>query len=248
MNFQINQILIFSIICAFVLSRINAEDEYQSAPITSPPITLPPVAARNPRPDFRCGTNENHARTTCGRICLYLNDCDFGEYCWGTFPNTCYASELALNGYETDETRQTTESMTDAPITLAPITAAPTASSPVSAFPPRSDYRCGVNEEDSRTNCGKLCVNRNDCDINMGEYCWSTFPNKCYLPPAPTDGNTISIPEDAVPKSDFRCGINEGDARGNCGKVCGSKIDCESSEHCFATLANFCYAKEERTI
>jgi len=106
-----------------------------------------------------------------------------------------------------------------------------------------SDYRCGINEEDSRTRCGKVCTVLTDCDRNKGEYCWSTFPNKCYL-----RVDDIPVQEDVTARSDFRCGTSEVDARVNCGKKCQNKLDCESDEYCFHTLSNICYATEEETI
>jgi len=269
MHLQLNSFLFLSIHGAIVLSKINAESyfankdittpapftsaPFTSAPFTSPPITLAPensVLTFTSKADFRCGSNEYEARMNCGKVCIYQSDCKGDEYCWGTFPNICYANE------HKPQNPEAISSETDAPApskmpTSAPIaarseaiTADPTVQatqSQMSGFLPVSDYRCGVNEEDSRTSCGKVCTVNTDCDRNKGEYCWSTFANKCYL-----QLDDLPAHEDLETKADFRCGINEVDARVNCGKICEHKIDCENDEYCFQTQLNVCHIKEKK--
>jgi len=298
------------------ISELNLNN---SVPNTSEPVTAGTTAGTTDPLDssLRCGIDERDARENCGKMCVFSSECGNEEYCWRTFVNTCPTTISSSQPTTTAPTTtaptttlpttasptntppttaspvtttvaplsttisptntppttaspvtpttaplMTTAPITAAPITLVPITPAPilitsapvTAGpvageitpSPISSFPPRSDYRCGMTEEDSRTNCGLLCTSNGDCDLIKGEYCWTTFPNKCYLPvgSSSAENNLPTIPEDAKPKSDFRCGTSEADARGNCKKTCLTKNDCESDEFCYATLPNFCYTKD----
>lgn len=286
------------------LSMNNPEADFESVTPESPskpttmvmPSSVPANFIPNPttptssttsplKSDFRCGINEEDSRTNCGKVCIFQSDCNSGEYCWSTFPNTCYISVRQAGSPTAPRESIASLPFTASPLTIAPVTLGPIASAPtitsspvtttapittapfitsapvvpspaavapfslVSTFPPKSDFRCGINEEDSRTNCGKLCIFISDCDSDNGEYCWSTFPNKCYannLPVAPSQVDPF--PTDVEPKSDLRCGTSEADARANCKKECGTKVDCKSDEYCFATLPNYCHAKLEGAI
>eukprot|EP00548_Thalassiothrix_antarctica_P012464 CAMPEP_0194159258 /NCGR_PEP_ID=MMETSP0152-20130528/77725_1 /TAXON_ID=1049557 /ORGANISM="Thalassiothrix antarctica, Strain L6-D1" /LENGTH=583 /DNA_ID=CAMNT_0038868801 /DNA_START=483 /DNA_END=2234 /DNA_ORIENTATION=+ len=136
---------------------------------------------------------------------------------------------------------------TQAPISTTPVTTNDSVPPPpVLESPPRSDFRCGINEEDSRVNCGRVCIFNSDCE--GGEYCWSTFPNTCYansLPPASTQDNPPLDSENLEAISDFRCGTSEAVARGNCKSTCITQATCNLGEYCWATLPNYCHANSE---
>jgi len=83
-----------------------------------------------------------------------------------------------------------------------------------------------------------------DCD--NGTYCWATFPNTCYAnPPSPSIDPVFTetpIPTSLVqPRSDFRCGVSEVDARSNCKSECTTEADCEPGEFCWATFESYCH-------
>lgn len=198
-----------------------------------------------PKSTFRCGVEEDDARTACGKLCIYNTDCVTGEFCWSTFPNICYINDFLV----------------DDPAPVPVSTSNPMTGSSISpTIPLRTDFRCGIDEEDSRNNCGKICIFNSDC--NNGENCWSTFPNICYINDPPTDKPTeqpINPPTVDLPtysstdqpadlpiplRPDFRCGADEDDSRTNCGKVCIFNSDCNSGEFCWSTFPNACYIKD----
>jgi len=54
------------------------------------------------------------------------------------------------------------------------------------------------------------------------------------------------LPPDLQPKSNYRCGVSELDARANCKKECTTSADCESpDEFCWATFSSYCYIMPE---
>lgn len=133
----------------------------------------------------------------------------------------------------------------DAPVTPS---ASPSRQSGSGVLPddlqPRSDYRCGVNELDARGNCKQLCGD----DISVcgeGENCWATFVSYCHIQPeGHPQCDDLSMAEQDI----LRCGFEEDDARGYCGKPCESSSECGESEFCFPVQRNFCkYFEDEDT-
>jgi hypothetical protein len=107
---------------------------------------------------------------------------------------------------------------------------------------PRADFRCGITELDARGNCHQECSQ----DITVcgeGEFCWPTFTNYCRIKP---EGH----PEcDNLEKGDDvirRCGFEEMDARGYCGKACSDSAECVEGEFCYPNQRNFCRCFEEQ--
>lgn len=186
-----------------------------AAPFTDAPVTSSPVV---PMSDYRCGVDEEDARLNCGQLCTVNTDCETGAFCWGTFPNTCYANSplASLN-----------------PVPSPPI---PT------HLKPRSDFRCGVSEVDARSNCKSECTTAADCE--PGEFCWTTFENYCHMMP---DGHPLcdhSESEQII----RRCGYDEQAARSFCGNTCSDELDCTvPGEMCFPVQLNLCecFAKQD---
>jgi hypothetical protein len=129
------------------------------------------------------------------------------------------------------------------PSSLPSLTGNPT-STPVlpEELLPRSDFRCGITELDARGNCHQECSK----DISIcgeGEECWPTFTNYCHIKP---EGH----PEcDDLEKGDEvirRCGFEEIDARGYCGKGCLNSAECNKDEYCYPVQRNFCQCFDEQ--
>jgi len=137
----------------------------------------------------------------------------------------------------------TSPPITGPPITLPPATAAPIDTTPPSAspfeHPMRSDYRCGIDAMDAKDNCGNICENEADC--TPGTFCYFT-QNKCYVKESPVMVAPPSpLPPQLEPKSDFRCGVTEVDARSNCKSECTVNTDCSFGESCWGTHINYCH-------
>jgi hypothetical protein len=106
----------------------------------------------------------------------------------------------------------------------------------------RSDYRCGVTEVDARGNCGKECT-PGVTSCATGEYCLSTFANYCHIKPQP---HPFCPDKEYGEEIIRRCGFQELDARGYCGKDCTSSSECGTNESCFPVQRNFCDCFEKQ--
>lgn len=196
------------------------------APVTAVPVTAAPVTSMPvvPISDYRCGVDEEEARLNCGKLCTVNTDCETGAFCWGTFPNTCYANARPF-------------------ASLAPIPSPPIPSH----LQPRSDFRCGISEVDARSNCKSECTTAADCN-EPGEFCWTTFESYCHM--MPDDGHPVcdaNVSEQII----RRCGYNEQAARSFCGKTCSNEVDCEDpGEKCFPVQLNLCecFAEQDEMI
>jgi len=104
--------------------------------------------------DFRCGTDPDNAKNTCGTICEFITDCPSGQSCFGTW-NRCYVNDDSEKA--------------------PPTTPLPT------QLQAKSDSRCGVTEADARSNCKPECTVNTDC--NAGEFCWITHTSYCHIMP-----------------------------------------------------------------
>eukprot|EP00548_Thalassiothrix_antarctica_P020464 CAMPEP_0194194442 /NCGR_PEP_ID=MMETSP0154-20130528/75584_1 /TAXON_ID=1049557 /ORGANISM="Thalassiothrix antarctica, Strain L6-D1" /LENGTH=310 /DNA_ID=CAMNT_0038918873 /DNA_START=114 /DNA_END=1046 /DNA_ORIENTATION=+ len=131
------------------------------------------------------------------------------------------------------------------PITGSPVTNAPVTGTPVDTAPSLSksdhllkfDLRCGIDSFDAKDNCGNICQFSMDCA--PGTFCFSTW-NTCYLQEDDVTPAPISPPQ-SQPKSDFRCGVTEVDARSNCKAECTTLNDCSIGEYCWGTHVNYCH-------
>jgi len=130
----------------------------------------------------------------------------------------------------------------EAPFTAPPITGPPVTNPPVTTsldYPLKSDYRCGVDEYDAKDNCGNLCEYETDCA--PGLFCFGTW-NTCYDTDDDIRASPSSpLPPELQPKSDFRCGATEVDARSNCKTECTFSTDCPFGESCWTTHNNYCH-------
>jgi len=140
----------------------------------------------------------------------------------------------------------TSPPITGPPITLPPVTAAPIDTTPSASpveHPMKSDYRCGVDAVDAKDNCGNICEGGQDCA--PGTFCFGTW-NKCYAEESPIMVAPSSpLPPQLQPKSDFRCGVTEVDARSNCKPECTVSTDCPFGESCWGTHINYCHMMPE---
>jgi len=127
-------------------------------------------------------------------------------------------------------------------------TSVPSTVAPAPTIPPelvgRSDYRCGVTEADARSNCKNECTTDFDCE-GIGEVCWTTHINYCYVMPP----NHPQCSYTAAENDYRRCGYNEMAARGFCGQVCTNELECtEPGEKCYPVMRNMCQCFEEQDV
>jgi len=219
----------FFLCCFISFTRSNAQiigaQEVTVPPVTMPPITSPPVAtvvensnlsaSNHPlKSDFRCGLDANDARDMCGNICEYPTDCPPGFFCFGSW-NTCY----------TEKDRTAAEVMMKSSV-----------SSLLSQkLQPRSDFRCGINEADARSNCKPECTVNTECEAR--ESCWPTHNNYCHIMPL----NHPQCNHKEAENVERRCGYDEMASRGFCGAPCESEADCiVPDEKCFPVHLNLC--------
>jgi hypothetical protein len=122
-----------------------------TAPIVSSPTTPWIVSTAN-----RCGISELDARGNCGRTCTNDSHCTGivgsdgnvqRQWCYGVQANYCDSKPRSKYCNTTTIAQQ------------------------------QAQYRCGIDELESRERCGKKCTKTTDCA--MGEYCWSVHANTC---------------------------------------------------------------------
>ena len=100
---------------------------------------------------------------------------------------------------------------------------------------PVFDFRCGINETDARSNCGKRCTHHVQC--SDGQECWGVQLNYCNT----FDEGTHPVCTDLDrAESHPRCGLDEASARGHCGPKCTYDDECPGLERCFDVMENLC--------
>jgi hypothetical protein len=114
---------------------------------------------------------------------------------------------------------------------------------PASPTPPwiiSTSNRCGSSELDARGNCGRTCTSNDQCIAASGgtvrQWCFVVHENYCNSKPNPKYCNTATM----IQAPQFRCGINELEARERCGKKCTKGTDCTTGQHCWSVYANTC--------
>jgi len=106
-------------------------------------------------------------------------------------------------------------------------------------------FYCGTTMADSQNNCHRPCSTNADCHSN--EVCWGSW-NSCYdsvRDDSDDHEKKSPLPKELQPRSDFRCGVSEVDARSNCGVTCSSHDDCNGVEFCWPTHSNYCHMMPE---
>eukprot|EP00548_Thalassiothrix_antarctica_P001030 CAMPEP_0194132764 /NCGR_PEP_ID=MMETSP0152-20130528/3158_1 /TAXON_ID=1049557 /ORGANISM="Thalassiothrix antarctica, Strain L6-D1" /LENGTH=519 /DNA_ID=CAMNT_0038827925 /DNA_START=114 /DNA_END=1673 /DNA_ORIENTATION=- len=157
-------------------------------------------------------------------------------------------------------TKKPSSSPSQAPTTSAPTpapTPAPTTSAPTPAPTPapifvidtteplvgRSDFRCGINEADARSNCKKSCFTSADCPLE--ENCWATHFHYCHALPS----NHPQCPSESAEDENRRCGVDEMSARGFCGQTCNNVLECTGEDEiCLPVMRNMCQCFEDQGV